>query len=111
MARLCWLLVLLSAACAADTPAAQLAAQSAIRDAESAGAAERAPAELASARNHLVRAQIETRQRRDDEAQFLAERAEADARLAAAKSRAASAEAELGNVRREGSGAGDRRAR
>jgi hypothetical protein len=100
--RLSWLLVLLGCACAlVDTPTAELAvAQSAIRDAESAGAAVRAPAELASARDRLARAQAESRKGHYDEALFLAEQAEADARLAAVKSRAASAEAALGVVRR-----------
>jgi hypothetical protein len=100
---------LLSTACAtADTPEL-VAARSAISDAESAGAAQRAPAELASARDRLARAQAEARKRHYDESSFLAEQAEAAARLAAVKSRAAAAEAELGAVRRgEPSGGGNR---
>jgi hypothetical protein len=95
--------MLLCTACAlVDTPSAELAvAQSAIRDAESAGAAQRAPAELASARDRLARAHIEARRHHYDEAQFLSEQAEADARLAAVKSRATSAEAALDVVRGE----------
>jgi uncharacterized protein DUF4398 len=109
---LCWLLLLLGAACAlVDTPTAELAvAQSAIREAEGAGAPEHAPAELASARDRLARAQVEARMRHYDESLFLAEQAEADARLAAVKARAASAEAALGAVQRGGR-IGDRPAR
>ena len=99
--RLSCLLVLLITACAGDPQTPEVvAAQSAIRDAESAGAATRAPAEIASARDRLARAQAEARKRHYDEASFLAEQAEADARLAEVKSRAAAAEAELSATRR-----------
>jgi hypothetical protein len=100
---------LLSTACAtADTPEL-VAARSAISDAESAGAAQSAPAELASARDRLARAEAEQRKRHYDEASFLAEQAEAAARLAAVKSRAAAAEVELRAIGRgEPSGAGGR---
>ena len=98
--RLAWMFILLCAACATvDTPELA-AARSAISDAESASAAQRAPAELAAARDRLARAEAEQRKRHYDEASFLAEQAEAVARLAAVKARAAAADAELRAVRR-----------
>lgn len=95
-------MALLSGCALVETPTAELAvARSAIADAESAGAAEHAPEDIASARERLARAEARARMRHYDEAQYLAEQAEADARLAAAKSRAASAESALGAVRRD----------
>jgi hypothetical protein len=82
------------------TPDAELAAaRSAVADAESAGAATRAPADLAAARDKLARAEDRARLRHFDEAQSLAEQAAADARLAALRARAAAAETALDAVR------------
>jgi hypothetical protein len=90
-----WAVLLLLCGCAlVSEPTAPLAAaRQAIEDAEQAGAAELAPAELAAAIDRLARAEARARQRHYDEATFLAEQAEADARLAAVRSRAAAAEA------------------
>jgi hypothetical protein len=91
---------LLSSCALVQQPTAELAvARAAVSDAESAGAAERAPAELASARERLTRAESQSRLRHYDEALALAQEAEADARLAAIKSRAVSAESALQAVR------------
>lgn len=90
-----------------DRPEAELAtARAAIMDAESAGAAERSPNELASARDKLARAQQRARLGHFDEAQWLAEQAEVDARLAALRARAASVEAARDAVQRARSRSG-----
>lgn len=92
--------VLLSGCALVSEPAAPLAAaRQAIEDAERAGAAELAPAELAAAIDRLARAEARARQRHYDEAVFLAEQAEADARLAAVRSRATATEAAQGRQR------------
>jgi hypothetical protein len=92
-----WAALLLLAGCAlVSAPEAELAdARAAVGEAENAGAAELAPAELASAIDRLARAEAYADQRHYDEALFLAEQAKADARLAAVKARAASAESAL----------------
>jgi hypothetical protein len=93
-----WVIATLVSACALiEQPTAELsAARAAIADARSAGAAAWAPQELGSAEARLARAESHARLRHYDEALFFAEQAEADARLAAVKSRAASAESSLG---------------
>ncbi len=84
----------LAGACALlEPPRAQLdVARAAVAEAEAAGAAQRAPDELAAARKKLVDA--EDRVRRGDYvgAERRAEAAEADARLATMKARAAAAD-------------------
>lgn len=89
------------AACASgEPPNAQLAAsRTAISDAERAGAAERAPVELNSARTKLDRAQDAARRDRFEEAARLAREAEIDAQLASAKAQSSEAQAALTQVR------------
>jgi hypothetical protein len=84
----------LLASCAlVEPPTAQIAVtRAAIAEAERAGAADRAPAELAAAREKLAAAEMRTRRGHYDEAQILAEQAETDARLAAVMARAAALE-------------------
>jgi hypothetical protein len=94
------MLCLLSSCALVEQPTAELAvARAAIGDAESAGAAERAPAELNAARDRLARAESHSRLRHYDEALAFAQEAEADARLAAIKSRATEAELALRAVK------------
>lgn len=77
------------AGCASgENPAARLAvARAAITDAEAAGATDRAPAELSSARDKLRRAEAAAQVSHYDEAGQLAQEAEVDAQLATVKSR------------------------
>ncbi len=97
----CFLCMAALAACAlVEPPTAELAAaRTAISDAEAAGAAQRAPAELASARDKLIEAEWRSRRGHNDQAQFLAEQALADARLATMKARAAVADSALSAIR------------
>jgi hypothetical protein len=97
-----WMIALIVSGCALiEQPTPELAvARAAISEAERSGAAERAPQELASARDRLARAEAHARLLHYDEALFLAEQAEADARLAAVKSRASAAESALDAVQR-----------
>jgi hypothetical protein len=84
----------LLASCAlVEPPTAQIAVtRAAIAEAERAGAADRARAELAAAREKLAAAEMRSRRGHYDEAQILAEQAETDARLAAVRARAAALE-------------------
>lgn len=86
------LLVLLTVAGCAGTPVprAQLAvSQRAIEDAKTAGAAQAAPLDLQRAQDKLSRAQAATAEANNEQARRLAEEAEVDARLAAARARTA----------------------
>lgn len=69
-----------------------LVAETAIKDAAAAGATELAPAELQSARENLAEARKAWDEKDNKKAKWLAERAEADARLAERKARTAKAE-------------------
>lgn len=95
--------VLLGGCASGNAPRAELAvARAAISDAEAAGAVDRAPAELSSARDKLRRAEAAARVSHYDEAGQLAEEAEVDARLATLKSRAAAARTALTAIERGG---------
>ena len=92
-------LLLLPACAGGEPPTTQLAlAQSAVDEATRDGAAERAPQDLISAREKLARADEAAKAERYTDARRMAEEAEADARLAAAKSRSAAAAATLGSL-------------
>lgn len=84
---------LLAAGCAsAPVPEAQLAvSRSAINEALATGAADSAPMELQNARNKVAQADAAVAADRNEDARRLAEEAEVDARLAAAKARTARA--------------------
>lgn len=68
-------------------------ARAAIAQAESAGAADKAPVELLAAREKLGRAEVAAREERFEPARRLSELAEADAELAQRKARAVKAQA------------------
>jgi len=83
---------LLAACGGATPPPAELAVTaSTLSDAERAGAVQYAPVELNRARDELARAQDAARNGESQEAQRVAEEAEADAKLALMKARAAQA--------------------
>jgi hypothetical protein len=88
---------LLATACASDPPPYEQLAVSkmAIEDAINAGAADDAADQLASARNKLAKARALAADDEQAAARRLAEEAEADARLAATRARAARAQREL----------------
>lgn len=86
--------ILLMAGCASSPPppdAQFVISRNAIQDALGAGAAQAAPLELQHAREKMVRADAAVDARDFDDARRLAEEAEVDARLAAAKARTARA--------------------
>ena len=86
--------VLVGCAGTPDRPIAELAeARSAIELAEQSGAQEHSTALLTTARNKLARAESLSRDGDHDEAARLADQAEIDARLAAAKASLAKTEA------------------
>jgi len=92
------------AACAGDVPppTAQMGASSqAILNAERAGAAEYAPTEMQLARSKMAAADAAMRADNRTEARRLAEQAQADAELAAARAQNAMAQQAAGTVRRD----------
>ena len=99
--RLFWCVVTagivgLSACAGEPAPTAQLAlAKQAVDDATRSGAAERAPQDLVTAREKLARADQAASAGQNTDARRLAEEAQADAQLAAARSRNAAATAAL----------------
>lgn len=94
-------LVVVASCSSGPPPNAQLGAgRAAINDAERAGAAERAPVELNTARTKLEQAQDAARRGRNEEAARLAREAEIDAQLAGARAQSASTQAALDQVRR-----------
>ena len=99
--RLFWCLVIaglvgLSACAGEPAPTAQLAlAKQAVDEATRSGAAERAPQDLVTAREKLARADQAASAGQNTDARRLAEEAQADAQLAAARSRNAAATAVL----------------
>ncbi len=81
------------ASCASHTPPAELAvANSALQQAEQAGAGQYAPVELGRARDKLGLANDAATKGHEDSAARLASEAEADAKLAAVKAQAVQAE-------------------
>ncbi len=81
------------ASCASHTPPAELAvANSALQQAEQAGAGQYAPVELGRARDKLGLANDAATKGHEDSAARLASEAEADAKLAAVKAQALQAE-------------------
>lgn len=91
------------AACATTSvdPSVLDNAHAAIDQAEAAGAEEYSPLELRFARDYLTTAEIEIEDGNGDEARRLADRAEVEALLALARTRAALARADLARKERE----------
>jgi hypothetical protein len=77
-----------------------IGARASIAQAESAGAAERAPVELLAAREDLGKAEAAAREKRFEMAQRWSERAEANAELAERKARAVKAQAAVTELAR-----------
>jgi hypothetical protein len=91
------------AACATpgEPPVAQIVgARASIAQAESAGAAERAPVELLAAREKLGKAEAASREKRFESARRWSEMAAADAELAERKARAVKAQAAVTELAR-----------
>ncbi len=95
------LLVVGSAACSTPpVPREQMAvSRQAIDDAQSAGAARHAPVELAAARDKFEAAQRAANDEQNVQARMLAEQAEADAALAAARARSTQSKQAVAEVR------------
>lgn len=88
-------LIVLLSGCASTSkaPIAEMAsARASITQAESAGALDLAPVDLLSAREKLSKAEAASREKKFEEAQQLATKAQADAELAERKARAAKAQ-------------------
>lgn len=90
-----------AAACSTTPPPREQLAVSrqAIDDAQAAGAARHAPVELASARDKFEAAQRAANDEQNVQARMLAEQAEADAALAAARARSTQSKQAVAEVR------------
>jgi hypothetical protein len=102
VAGLLFAVMLLLEGCATEPPPphTQLAlSQSAIADAEGAGATEYVPSELQNARDKLNSARVAMNERNYELATFLAQEAEVDARLAEQKTRSLKTEKAAQEVR------------
>ncbi|HZX31421.1 MAG TPA: DUF4398 domain-containing protein [Rhodocyclaceae bacterium] len=99
---LAWAAILLLAGCASPPrPDAQFAvSRSAIEEALGAGATQSAPLELQHARDKMARADAAVDAKNFEDARRLAEEAEVDARLAAAKARTARAQLAVAEIQK-----------